>query len=121
MAINGNKVTTFEAFKDQSFTQAQTLYSPVKSFNGTCAAGIIGAQAVADSTPTGTLTLTIEGSQDGKNFDTGGALISSLASDGAHDHGVLDWKAKSYQFFRIKAVEDNVSTMTGVCVWITVR
>ena len=121
MAVVGSKVTTFEAFKEQAFGNTGTVYSPVFSFDGSFAAGIIGAQGVADAASSGVLVVTIEGSQDGINFDTAGNLLTGLASDGAHDFAQLDWSAEAYQFFRIKGTENGTDTIASVNVWVTIR
>jgi len=76
----------------------------------------VAAQGVHASTGTGTITVTLEGSVDGANFESGTAVLSSIASDGAHDHAslIVDF----YPFYRAKLTEDNVNPCTGLNVWI---
>lgn len=76
----------------------------------------VAISAVLDSTPTGTVTLTLEGSVDGKNFEAGTALLTTIASDGAHD--IASILVDFYPIYRLKCTEDGTSNTTGLHVWL---
>ena len=76
----------------------------------------VAVDGVHDASGTGTITLTLEGSVDGKTFEAGTALLATIASDGAHDTAskVVDF----YPIYRLKCTEDNVNPTTGLHVWL---
>lgn len=82
---------------------------------------VLGVQAVADATTTSTdVTITIEGSLDGTNFDTAvDVLANANLSDGAHDFGSFNI-GKAYSIIRFKAKDNNSNPVVDLYVWISI-
>ena len=117
------------AFKNRSVAKNKSVYSELISLESlkflnflndaattTKAKLPVAIQAIQDDGTGGTIALTLEGSLDGANFESGTELIASLANDAAYDRAskVVDF----YPFYHLKATEDNTNPCTGLYVWL---
>lgn len=118
----GIKVLDPPPFKDVDLIQAGTQYSQSYNMEDWSYCGSVneaGAHGWHDSTGTGTVSITVEGSFDAANWVNIGTILASIASDGNTDFGVLDL-AGPYPFIRFLATEDNVGTCVDLNVQVSI-